>query len=113
VQKRTNFIVRGKNSGFACENCGAHVAPHDSSVRNHCNECLWSKHVDQEVPGDRQQQCAGLMKPVGLSKHRKGYQITHQCQSCGHEQRCVAAPDDKTDQLVELAANKAQDQDLA
>ena len=94
------FIVRGRNQAFSCEKCGAKVLPHPSSVRSHCPKCLWSKHVDVD-PGDRSAVCGGLMQPVGLEKHRKGFRIRHSCQTCGEEQPCIAAPDDDLGVLTE------------
>lgn len=55
----------------------------NGSYRNHCPFCLYSKHVDCK-PGDREQDCQGLMKPVGLQHHsKKGWQIIHCCLRCG------------------------------
>jgi hypothetical protein len=55
----------------------------NGSYRNHCPECLWSKHVDVK-PGDRASSCHGLMQPERLD-HRsgKGLVIVHRCVQCG------------------------------
>jgi hypothetical protein len=40
---------------FRCGHCGVEVsldAP-GTSHRNHCPSCLWSRHLDRNVPGDR------------------------------------------------------------
>ncbi len=41
---------------FICENCGKKVEPLGYTCRNHCNNCLYSKHVDIN-PGDREETC--------------------------------------------------------
>ena len=84
-----------ENTGFICIHCGAKVAAlTNGSYRNHCPYCLYSIHVDN-LPGDRANDCLGLMKPVGVRYHsKKGWQIEHRCQQCGIEKVNRAAPDD-------------------
>ena len=96
-----------ENSGFVCGYCGREVVPvSNGSYRNHCPFCLFSMHVDT-VPGDRVNDCQGLMQPVGLrQKSGKGFQIVHGCLRCGFERVNKTAentlqPDDIT-RLVEL-----------
>ena len=48
---------------FICENCGSEVDKLNYTARDHCPSCLYSKHVDI-MPGDRDNLCMGLMKPV-------------------------------------------------
>jgi hypothetical protein len=89
-----------ENAGFVCARCGGRVPPlSNGSYRNHCPACLWSKHVDREWPGDRESKCFGLMRPVALTRSKKGYQIVHRCERCGVERRnriaeATEAPDD-------------------
>ena len=89
-----------ENRGFICINCGANVcALTNGSYRNHCPVCLCSVHVDVR-PGDRRNECHGLMRPAGLAyRRKKGWQIVHVCERCGV--RCAnliaertAQPDD-------------------
>jgi DNA-directed RNA polymerase subunit RPC12/RpoP len=77
---------KNENTGFTCANCGKTVLPLDNgSYRNHCPFCLYSKHVDI-LPGDRRENCGGLMEPVNLRyKPGKGWQILHRCVRCGAE----------------------------
>ena len=42
------------DEAFVCENCGKEVKKLGYSCRNHCPECLYSKHVDKN-PGDREE----------------------------------------------------------
>ncbi len=90
----TTFIAREES--FICSHCGVSVAPlGQGTYRNHCPRCLYSKHVDDEGPGDRASSCQGLLKPIGIDQDgKKGFMIIHQCVSCKKECRNKAAPDD-------------------
>ncbi len=85
-----------RNESFTCESCGHDVSLHPTgSARNHCPVCLYSKHVDDESPGDRLATCHGLMEPIGIDwKKGKGDMIRHTCQKCGKEMLNIVAPDD-------------------
>jgi DNA-directed RNA polymerase subunit RPC12/RpoP len=88
------FIAR--EEPFTCGHCGAQVAPLvHGSYRNHCPKCLWSKHVDDQGPGDRASLCQGMMEPAGVD-HRsgKGWMIVHVCTVCGKRIPNIVAPDD-------------------
>ena len=64
------FIMR--NETFTCEHCGREISLHPTgSARNHCPYCLYSKHVDEEFPGDRAATCHGLMEPIGIDWKKK------------------------------------------
>ncbi len=79
------------DSGFVCAHCGRQVEPLGYSSRNHCPFCLWSVHVD-ENPGDRLNECGGLMEPIRVEPDaRRGYIIVHRCTKCGEIRRCRAA----------------------
>ncbi|MTI95860.1 MAG: RNHCP domain-containing protein [Firmicutes bacterium] len=84
-----------ENTGFICEWCGAEVLPlNNGSYRNHCPFCLHSKHVDV-LPGDRKNQCRGLMQPLTVRHNpKKGWQIVHRCITCGAEQANIIADAD-------------------
>ena len=91
-----------ENTGFVCVYCGTDVEPlTNGSYRNHCPYCLWSIHIDN-IPGDRMNDCLGLMKPIGVRiQNKKGYQVVDRCQKCGAEKVNRAAPDDM-DAILEL-----------
>jgi len=91
-----------ENTGFICAFCGAEIKLlTNGSYRNHCPRCLHSLHVDN-LPGDRNSDCRGLMKPVGVRYHsKKDWQIVHRCQKCGAEKVNCAAPDD-VDAIVKM-----------
>jgi hypothetical protein len=92
VASEARRFRHSRNEGFVCERCGADVAPlAKGSCRNHCPQCLWSKHVD-DVPGDRAAGCGGLMEPVAVEQDgRRGWMIVHRCTRCGMVRRNKAA----------------------
>ena len=76
-------IFTKNDSGFICKNCGFEVQPLGYSSRNHCPNCLHSLHVDVN-PGDRANECGGIMEPVTAEvDSKKGYIIVHKCKKCG------------------------------
>ena len=91
------------NEGFKCQNCGEENPKAEKTCRNHCKECLYSLHVDEDTPGDRLSECKGLMKPIGLELNgKKGYIITHKCLKCGKIIKNKAADDDNPDKIISL-----------
>ena len=57
------------DESFVCEKCGFKVGKLGYSCRDHCPNCLYSKHVDNN-PGDRKNKCKGLLKPVEIEKFK-------------------------------------------
>ncbi len=91
---------------FICENCGKKVEKLGYSCRNHCNSCLYSKHVDKN-PGDRLEECRGLLEPVGIEmSNKKGYVIIYKCKKCGQIRKNKAAKDDNLDLIIKLSVVK-------
>ena len=89
---------------FTCENCVRKVKKLGYSCRNHCPYCLYSKHVDN-MPGDRQEECHGKLKPVGVElDSKKGYVIIFKCEKCGKIRKNKAAKDDNMDLIIKLSA---------
>lgn len=89
---------------FTCENCGRKVKKLGYSCRNHCPYCLYSKHVDN-MPGDRQEECHGKLRPVGVEiDSKKGYVIIFKCEKCGKIRKNKAAKDDNMDLIIKLSA---------
>lgn len=81
-----------ENSSFVCEQCSREIAAlQNGSYRNHCPFCLFSLHVDRDLPGDRSSLCRGLMQPMALVRSKKGFQIVHRCQKCGAERKNIVA----------------------
>ena len=89
---------------FICENCGKKVPVLGYSCRDHCPYCLFSKHVDKN-PGDRSQDCKGLLEPIGLEMNsKKGYVIIYKCIKCGEIRKNKSANDDNIDLIIKLSA---------
>jgi hypothetical protein len=79
-----------KAGGFKCSHCKRWVVinPYMGTAnRNHCNMCLWSKHVDIKK-GDRQADCQGGMRPIALTFKHEGFgrvgevMLVHVCCGC-------------------------------
>lgn len=89
---------------FICENCGKHVDKLGYTSRNHCPYCLYSKHIDKN-PGDRMEECGGLLEPIGAEiDNKKGYIIIFKCKKCGAIRRNKVAKDDDMDLVIKLTA---------
>lgn len=80
--------------------------------RNHCNYCLWSKHVDNQK-GDRKAECSGIMKPIGITlkkegkdkygKERRGeIMLIHECTICRKYNINRIAADDNNNKIMEV-----------
>ena len=89
-----------KKEDFVCENCG--IENTGDGYTNHCHQCLHSKHVDIN-PGDRAEECCGIMKPIGLENKNDVFYIVHKCQKCGAIKRNKAQKGDDFNKLIELS----------
>ncbi len=87
---------------FKCENCGYEVLELGYTARDHCPNCLYSKHVDIN-PGDRSNTCMGLMKPIGIEKYKNTYKIIYKCLKCNQVHKNVMANDDNYDLIIKLS----------
>ncbi len=90
------------NKQFLCENCSQLVLLHPTSSRDHCNHCLWGKHVDIN-PGDRMNQCRGMLRPIGYENINRKEKIIYECIKCKKRVKCIVAPDDNREVIVILA----------
>ena len=90
---------------FICEHCNKKVSNLDYTVRDHCPYCLYSKHVDIN-PGDRANQCKGLLKPIGIDKYKDTYKIVYECEKCHELHRNIMANDDNYDEVLKISQNK-------
>ena len=90
------------DNAFVCLNCGKNVSPLGYTSRNHCPHCLHSLHVDN-IPGDRQNDCKGLMKPIDVEiSSKKGKVIVYRCTKCGQIKKNVSATDDSERQILRI-----------
>ena len=98
--KKFNMI----DEKFQCENCNKEVLPLGYTARDHCPNCLYSKHLDIN-PGDRLNNCQGLMQPIKIEKYRDTYKIIYKCLKCGEIHKNKIAIDDNMDLIIELSNN--------
>jgi len=91
------------DEAFTCAVCKAEVPVLGYTSRDHCNACLCSLHVDNN-PGDRGNECKGVLRPVGLELNKKGRQILYKCDLCGISKKNITADDDNEDLIVKLSA---------
>ena len=99
--KKFNMI----DENFICENCKKEVKKLNYTARDHCNYCLYSKHVDI-FPGDRLNNCKGLLKPIGIEKFKKTYKIIYRCEKCKKYHKNIIANDDNFDLIINLSTNQ-------
>lgn len=98
--KRFNMI----DEDFICINCGQKVSRLNYTARDHCPNCLYSLHVDI-LPGDRKNNCHGLLRPIGIEKYRDTYKIIYECQKCHQIHKNIMANDDNMNLIIELSKN--------
>ena len=91
------------DESFVCSVCGANVPVLGYTARDHCRVCLCSLHLDNN-PGDRQSECGGILRPVGVERKKKGLQILYKCDKCKTIKKNVAAEDDDYDSIIALSS---------
>lgn len=96
--KKFNMI----DEEFICENCKKKVSKLEYSARDHCPYCLYSKHLDIN-PGDRQNNCHGLMTPIGIEKYKNSYKIIYNCNKCHQKHKNIMAIDDDFNEIIKLS----------
>lgn len=95
-------FIKAETENIICEKCGKEFV--GGGYINHCPFCLWSKHVDEETPGDRKSGCLGLMKPVQIVvKKREKLLIRHKCVQCGKEILNKVSPLDDMEKIIALS----------
>ena len=92
------------DENFICDVCKKNVNKLGYTARDHCPYCLSSKHVDI-FPGDRENKCQGILKPVGIEKFKDTYKIIYKCEKCGSLHKNIMAKDDNFDKIIELSKN--------
>ena len=87
---------------FICLNCDYKVPKLNYTSRDHCPKCLCSLHIDIN-PGDRANDCKGLLIPYSCSpSSKKGYVITYKCSKCGKFHNNKSADDDSKETLFKV-----------
>ena len=84
---------------------GKNVSKLVYSSRDHCPYCLYSKHVDIN-PGDRANECKGLLRPVGIEKFKETFKILYICQKCKEQHKNVMAKDDDINKVIEISKSE-------
>lgn len=98
------MFIKNDNS-FKCLNCGHEVPKLQYTSRDHCNECLHSLHVDID-PGDRNNDCKGILKPINVIYSSKSeYIIVYKCSVCGKIINNIAAKDDNKSTMYKIIEN--------
>lgn len=93
------------DENFICENCNNEVYKLNYSARDHCPHCLYSKHVDIN-PGDRANNCHGLLEPIDIEKFKDTFKIIYKCKKCNELHKNITAIDDDTNSIINLTAKK-------
>jgi len=95
------------NVGFKCKNCGKINKKALKTCRDHCVKCLYSLHVDANIPGDRASKCLGLMQPVSIDYNsKKGLIIVYVCTICGQKKVNKTARDDDAQTIAAIMAKQ-------
>jgi hypothetical protein len=97
--------VESRDGTFRCKECKTIVGIPISGGkhRNHCPLCLFSRHVDRSMPGDRSSDCRSMMHPIGLFTRRGGEQVLmHECRGCGLVRHNRVAADDNVVAIMRL-----------
>lgn len=92
------------DENFECIICHKKVEKLGYTARDHCPNCLCSIHIDNN-PGDRENDCHGVLKPFGIEKFKDTYKIIYKCEKCGQIKRNVMAIDDNFEKIIELTKN--------
>lgn len=89
------------NEWFVCIGCAQQIPPASKTCRNHCPHCFTSLHVDGDIPGDRNTDCHGVMKPIAFDFKMSGWsKILFRCETCHKEHRNRVAEDDNISMLT-------------
>lgn len=111
---------------FSCINCKKEVSIQGdigTRNRNHCPFCLHSVHLDRNIPGDRKEDCKGVMKPIGITfkkvkkdkfgKDKCGeIMIIHECVECASRSRNRIANDDDPNEILKIAKESVNQKEL-
>lgn len=93
------------DENFICEYCGKEVTKLKYTARDHCPYCLYSKHVDIN-PGDRKNECCGLLEPIDVEKFKNTFKIIYKCSKCHTYHKNIMAEDDNFEVLLNIMKSK-------
>ena len=55
------------------------------------------------MPGDRLNECKGLLKPIGIEKFKDTYKIIYKCEKCKKMHKNIMANDDDMNMIIEIS----------
>ncbi|MFI0423599.1 RNHCP domain-containing protein [Spongiactinospora sp. 9N601] len=111
-QRRKADVRDVGGDAFRCVGCRLDVplAAPGTAHRNHCPNCLTSRHLDERVPGDRRAGCGGRMAALSVTARPDGeWLIIHHCLSCGGLSVNRIAGDDNALALIRIAVRPLSD----
>ena len=108
--------------GFTCRHCALYVPCHPALAgvqnRNHCPYCLWSRHLDWRIAGDRMAGCRAALLPIGLTikRSRTKYagardgelMLIHRCTICAKVAINRIAADDCAAAIMQIFDSSVQ-----
>ena len=89
-----------REEDFTCKVCGSKVK--GTGYTNHCPNCLFSLHVDEDVPGDRASSCKGLMDPIKVEIKDGEYILIHKCRKCKKVTKNKTLENDNFEEILKL-----------
>lgn len=93
-------------ASFRCRHCklDVPVVAIGTAHRNHCPNCLWSRHLDDDAAGDRDSECGASMEPIAITVRAGGeWVLVHRCTNCATVRLNRSAGDDNPLALLRLA----------
>lgn len=101
--KMKKFTMIDEN--FICINCHKEVSKLEYTARDHCPFCLTSIHIDIN-PGDRKNECKGILVPIDIEKYKDSYKIIYKCNKCFQIHKNIMARDDDINKIIALSVKK-------
>lgn len=68
--------------------------------------------MDLDVPGDRVNECQGLMEPIGVIQKRDKWRVVHRCVKCHQVRICDCDQIDNQTTIIELSQQPVADKVL-
>ena len=56
-------------------------------------------------PGDRLNDCLGLLEPIGIEKFKDSFKIVYKCKKCNQIHKNIMANDDNMDLIIDISRN--------
>ncbi len=93
-------------ASFSCMRCGISVSTNtpSSRIRNHCPNCLTSRHTTTREPRTTDGRCGARMQPISIAVLRGGdWALIQRCTGCSELADDHVEPDDNQLLLIRLA----------